>query len=165
MAAIEQTQYFESRVLTAPPHRLHLMLIEGALRFGRQAENFLQRGDTMAASSPLLRVVDIVGELLVGVRAGSSEVSTKLTEFYTFLFRTVTAAKINDDREKLAVVLKLLEFERQTWQLVCDKLPAEAIAAEPRQVAPGASASRPIAAPYHFHGGTSAPTTGVSWQA
>ena len=165
MAAIEQTQYFESRVLTAPPHRLHLMLIEGAIRFGRQAESLLRRGDLAAASAPLLRVVDIVGEMLVGVRAGSSEINTQLTEFYTFLFRTVTAAKINDDPAKLAVALKLLEFERQTWQLVCDKLPAEAMQAEPRQIAPGASASRPIAAPYHFHSGSSAPTAGVSWQA
>ena len=46
------------------------MLIEGAIRFGRQAEDALQKGDQLGAAGPLLRVIDIVGELLAGVRSG-----------------------------------------------------------------------------------------------
>jgi len=114
--------YLESRVLTAPPHRLHLMLIEGALRFGRQAETALRAGDTATASTPLMRTIDIVGEMLAGVRAGKSEINDKLAGFYWFVFRTLSAAKINDDVEKLSDSLRLLEYERETWQLVCDKL-------------------------------------------
>jgi flagellar protein FliS len=117
--------YLESRVLTAPPYRLHLMLIEGALRFGRQAEAAMQVGDDAAAGPPLLRTIDIVGEMLAGVRAGRSELKEKLAAFYWFLFRTVSAAKINNDVERLSQVLRLLEYERQTWQLVCDKLGSE----------------------------------------
>jgi flagellar protein FliS len=115
-------RYLESRVLTAPPHRLHLMLIEGALRFGRQAEVALRAGDAAAASTPLTRTIDIVGEMLAGVRAGKSELNDKLAGFYWFLFRTLSSAKINGDVEKLSEVLRLLEYERQTWQLACDKL-------------------------------------------
>jgi flagellar secretion chaperone FliS len=122
MSASQNSSYLESKVLTASPQRLHLMLVEGAQRFGRQAEDALLRGDAPVASIALMRVLDIVGELLAGVREKKSELNTKLAEFYWFLFRRVSLAKINGDAAILAEVLRLLEFERQTWQLVCDKL-------------------------------------------
>jgi flagellar protein FliS len=122
----QHSQYLESKVLTAPAHRLHLMLIEGAIRFARQAEEMLRRGDTSSAAGPLLRVVDIVGEMLAGVREGKSEIHTRLTELYWFLFRRVSEAKIYCDEAMLAEALRLLEFERQTWLAVCEKFGSSA---------------------------------------
>jgi flagellar secretion chaperone FliS len=116
------SQYLESKVLTAPPQRLHLMLIEGAIRFGRQAEEALRRGDTADSAAPLLRTIDIVGEMLSGVRQQESQTNKRLAEFYWFLFRRLAEAKIHSDTTRLAEALKLLEYERETWQLVCDKL-------------------------------------------
>jgi len=40
---------------------------------------------------------------------------------YWFVFRRVSEAKINSDVTALAEVLQILEYERQTWQLVCEK--------------------------------------------
>ncbi|HJQ78582.1 MAG TPA: flagellar export chaperone FliS, partial [Lacipirellulaceae bacterium] len=120
--AAQNAQYLESKVLTAPSYRLHLMLIEGAIRFGRQASDALRRGDQPAAATPLLRVIDIVGEMLAGVRNQDAELNKRLTDVYWFLFRLASEAKIHSDAEKLAVLLRLLEYERQTWQLLCDKL-------------------------------------------
>ncbi len=131
MSIAQNSQYLESKVLTAPPQRLHLMLIEGAQRFGRQAEEALRRGDADAAAAPLLRVLDIVGELLAAVRARKSELNGKIADFYWFLFRRVSLAKIYGDAATLAEVLRLLEYERQTWQLVCDKLEAATSSAAP----------------------------------
>jgi flagellar protein FliS len=119
--ATQHDHYLESKVLTAPPNRLHLMLIEGAIRFGRQAEELLRRGDTPGAATPLMRVIDIVGEMLAGVREQKSEINRKLTSLYWFVFRRVSEAKIHADAEKLAEALRLLEYERQTWAAVCDK--------------------------------------------
>jgi flagellar protein FliS len=118
----QNSQYLESKVLTAPSYRLHLMLIEGAIRFGRQAAEALQRGDQVAAATPMLRVVDIVGEMVAAVRGSASNVSKRLTELYWFLFRMASEAKINSDGEKLAALIRLLEYERQTWQMLCDKM-------------------------------------------
>jgi flagellar protein FliS len=122
IASTQRNEYFTSKVLTAPPHKLHLMLIEGAIRFGQQAEEAMRRGDVAAASQPLMRTIDILGEMLVGVRESKTELNRKLADFYLFLFRRVSEAKVNDDVEKLAEALKLLEHERETWQLVCEKL-------------------------------------------
>lgn len=114
-------QYLESRVLTAPPQRLHLMLLEGALRFGRKAEEALQQGEAVAAATPLLRLIDIVGELLAGVRENKEPLNQQIADLYWFIFRRVSEAKINNDAKALAEAMRLLEIERQTWQLVCEK--------------------------------------------
>jgi flagellar protein FliS len=118
----QNAQYLESKVLTAPSYRLHLMLIDGAIRFGRQASEALRRGEPLAAATPLLRVIDIVGEMLAGVRNQDAELNKQLTDLYWFLFRLASEAKIHSDAEKLAVLLRLLEYERQSWQMLCDKL-------------------------------------------
>jgi len=119
---MQTSSYFESKVLTAPAHRLHLLLIEGAIRFGRQADDAFRRGETTSASGLLLRVIDVVGEMLAGVRDNRSELNRRIANVYWFLFRRVTEAKINSDPAALSEALRILEFERQTWQLLCDKL-------------------------------------------
>jgi flagellar secretion chaperone FliS len=124
--ADRRDQYLESKVLTAPAHRLHLMLIEGAIRFGRQAEEALRRGDQSAADEPLMRVIDIVGEMLAGVREQKTDLNDRIAGFYLFIFRRVAEAKINNDVEKLAEALQLLDFERETWQMACDQVAAQA---------------------------------------
>jgi flagellar secretion chaperone FliS len=121
----QDTNYLEAKILTAPPHRLHLMLIEGAIRFGRQAEEALRRGEQVAAAPALLRVLDIVGELLAGVRERKSALNQKLSELYLYLFCRASLAKLNGDADILAEVLRILEFERETWQMACEKIAAE----------------------------------------
>src|SRR3954469_800085 len=149
------SSYLESKVRTAPAHRLHLMLIEGAIRFGRVAEAALQRRDELAAASPLARVIDIMGELLASVRTNKTDLNTKIADLYWFLFRRVSQAKINADAVPLSQALRLLEFERQTWQMLCEKLGADSQATKP-------------AAPHLQTFDSSAArgtNSGVSWQA
>jgi flagellar secretion chaperone FliS len=130
------------------------MLIEGAIRFGKQAEELLRKGDQVAAATPLLRVLDIVGELLAGVREKNTALNQRVSELYSYMFRRVAEAKINADVAILTEVLQLLEYERQTWQLVCDKL--------------GSGAAAATAGPHTaaFNMGRSQPApTGISFQA
>jgi flagellar protein FliS len=120
----QNSQNLESKVLTAPPHRLHLLLIEGALRFGKQAADAFARGDDAAASAPLVRVIDVIGEMLVGVRGRESALNDRLAKLYWFLFQRVSEAKIHADPRRLAEALQLLEYERETWLLACEKAAA-----------------------------------------
>jgi len=154
-----QQSYLESRVLTAPSHSLHLMLIEGAIRFGRQAEAALHSGDVDAADEPLMRTLDIVGEMLVGVREMKTDLNLQIASLYLYLFRLVGEAKVNDDLAKITEVLALLEIERETWQLVRERLgnaplppsataPRKPISATPRPtVAPNFGNTSPISSP------------------
>jgi flagellar secretion chaperone FliS len=151
---MQNTSYFETKILTASPQRLHLMLIEGAIRFGQQASETLQRGDQVAAAGPLLRMIDIVAELLAGVRHSQTELNQKLARVYMFLFCRISEAKINADQQALAEVLELLEFERQTWQMACDKLSATGAAAPPAPMSNAFAAGR-----------ANTPKSGLSFQA
>src|SRR5215213_1720178 len=128
---MQNSSYLESQILTASPYRLHLMLIEGAIRFGRQADEAFRRGDEAAAAGPLLRMIDIVGEMLVGVRENKTDLTRKIAELYLFIFRRVSEAKINADAAALGEALRLLEFERQTWQQLCEKLGRDVSASKP----------------------------------
>jgi flagellar protein FliS len=152
---MKHASYLESKVLTAPPQRLHLMLIEGAIRFGRQAEAQLRCGNHSAAVGPLLRTIDIVGELLAGVRTAKDATNKKIAELYWFLFRRVTEAKINGDAAALDEALRLLEFERETWQLVCEKLNGASPESN-SQPQPSAAFTRAISAD---------PKSGISYRA
>jgi len=156
MSQAQNNQYLSSKVHTAPAHRLHLMLIEGAIRFGREAEAAMRRGDLQAADRPLLRVIDIVAEMLVGVREMKTDLNRKIGEFYLYLFRIVGQAKVNDDVDRLGEALGLLEFERQTWQLVCDKLGSQPVNS-------GLPAPSTFGAPHLSN--VSSPTVGISLQA
>lgn len=147
-----QAEYIASKVLTAPPHKLHLMLIEGAIRFGRRAEAALKQGDSASASAPLMRVLEIVGEMLVGVRESKSDLNQQLAELYLFVFRRVSEAKVNDDVDKLVEALELLEFERETWQLACQNQQSD----EVDQAAP--ADDRPGNATPHLPGTSSGAT-------
>jgi flagellar protein FliS len=149
------SSYLESKVRTAPTQRLHLMLLEAAIRFGTQAEAALGRGDEAAAAPPLSRVIDIMGELLASVRTNKSELNTKIADLYWFLFRRVSQAKINADAAPLSEALRLLEFERRTWQLLCDKLGSDSQGAKPAAPHLGTFDTRAVP-------GTN---TRVSWQA
>lgn len=151
----QSSQYLESKILTAAPHRLHLMLIEGAIRFGRQAEQEFQAGNHPAATTPMMRVLDIVGEMLAGIRQTKSELNDKLAAVYWFIFRRVSEATMYSDAEALAEVLKLLEFERETWQKVCEKFAAAS--ADPGSTPSPSHAFRAMSA--------EAPATGISLQA
>ena len=118
-------QYLQSRIQTASAPQLHLMLIEGAIRFCRQAEFEFERDDQMAATHALSRASDIVAELLAGVRHDQSELNQRLAGLYQYLFYTLAAAYANTERAQLADVLRILEIERETWQQAVARLRAE----------------------------------------
>jgi flagellar secretion chaperone FliS len=134
----QPTSYFESKVMTASPAQLHLMLIEGAVRFCTRAQQELEKHNEGHANEAMTRAIDIVGELLAGVRGGESEINKKLSDLYLFLFHTLTSAYVNTDAVKLADVLRILEFERETWQLACERAHSDEPATTGK---PGARAS------------------------
>jgi flagellar protein FliS len=122
-AANANSRYLDGRVQTASQPELQLMLLDGAIRFGRQAEQLWsdhsQRAD---CDHCLSRVVDILEALIQGVAGGQTEISKRFEEEYAFAFRQVAQAQVNHDAAPLALALRLLDFERETWRLACEQL-------------------------------------------
>ncbi|MEM6654231.1 MAG: flagellar export chaperone FliS [Planctomycetota bacterium] len=114
-------QYLENRVNTASPAQLHLMLIDGAIRFAGEAADRYEANDVDAASRPLRRAMDIASELLASVRHSETELNQKLASLYEFVFTRLTMAFVNTDRDKLAEAVRILEVQRETWRQACEK--------------------------------------------
>lgn len=112
-------QYLSSQIFTATPERLHLMLIDGAVRFARQLRDALAAGDRETATIVGERCRNVLSEMLLCVDRGANEAAVRLRSIYTFLVREVADAQFRRQAEKLDGVLNVLEIERETWALVC----------------------------------------------
>jgi flagellar protein FliS len=119
-------RYLDGRVATASQPELQLMLLEGALRFGRQARQLWDDPGQQIESDRLLRrTLDIAEELTRSVGGGKPEASNRLEEEYAFAFRALTAAQVGRDVAQLDAALRILAIHRETWRQACDKLRAQ----------------------------------------
>jgi flagellar biosynthetic protein FliS len=120
------SQYLESKILIASQPHLHLMLLVGAVRFGRKALELWESGaDFAEVETQIDHVAAIVEELTNSVVAGEQQIAKQLEEQYSFLFRELAACRINRDVEKLKTCLNLLEYDRDTWKLACGRVESE----------------------------------------
>lgn len=116
--------YWETQVLTATPQRLRLMLIEGALKFGRQALECWDEPQLRPQRfSALARCNDILAELYGSIRPQESAVSAQVQELYRFLLVHLAKVSSSDDVQPLRELLEVLESERETWRQVCETMP------------------------------------------
>jgi flagellar protein FliS len=151
--------YLTSHVMTASPARLRLLLIDGALRQARQAGTAWKSQQFEAAGQAVDRCRDILTELMTSPNADlAPELARQVSGLYAFMFRTLNEASLAHDAQKLADVIRLLEIERETWQIVAAQT-AEAAApstdAPSRQpsashspIGRGQAAQSPIAGPH-----------------
>jgi flagellar protein FliS len=115
--------YLETQINTASPQKLRLLLVEGALRFARQALEHWQTANYPAAAESLLRCREIASELLAGVSPEASPLARQVSEVYVYLFSLLGTAQRNRDEQLLAAAIRILEEERETWRQVCEQMP------------------------------------------
>ncbi len=121
-----RNQYLESKVNTASQPQLHMMLLDGAMRFGNQAkEAWAKDADFLSIEQPMTRMFDIVEELLQGLACGEGEISKQLEEQYAFVYRELATCLINKDLELLDGCMDVLSFQRETWKLASEQMDTE----------------------------------------
>ena len=146
-AANPANAYLRTRVLTASPEELRLLLLDGAIKFARQGREGLAAKDYEASYNGISQSRNIVLELLTSVKAEHDPVlADRVKALYTFLYVTMVEASMEKSIQKLDSVISLLEYERETWQMLMDQLVKERGAAGSSPVAP-ASAAEPEAKP------------------
>ncbi len=135
--------YMKDQVLTASGPRLHLMLIEGALRFVQQTQQLWEKGEHENGGEALLRGQEIVAELMAGTAKSESELGRKFASIYLFIYRSLVEAHLESSITKLADAARVLEAERETWRQVCERITSPG-AATASQDSPS-----PIPSPHH----------------
>ena len=129
-------QYQSTQVQTASPEQILIMLYDGAIRFSRQATEFMLAGQMTAKAEKISRVIAIVSELANTLdHEIGGEIAEELDALYNFMIRELTQANLQNDADKLTVVENLLSDLRETWMQAIEinrqeRAPAPAPAAE-----------------------------------
>jgi flagellar secretion chaperone FliS len=143
MALLPQS-YLETEILTAPPQKLQLLMIEAAIRFSRLAQGHWEAGEDERACEALIRSQRIVTELVNGLnREQSPELVKKISAVYLFIFRSLMEANFERNQKKLGEAIRVLEVERETWRQVCQRVGREPDAEDAvAEMAPPPAATR-----------------------
>lgn len=118
--------YLKTKIMTASPEELRLMLYEGAIKFARQARLALEQKDYEASYNNLIRAQKIVLELSTSLKHDvDPQLCDRLAALYTYIYRKLVDANMNRTMEEIDEAISLLDYERQTWQMLMQKLAAE----------------------------------------
>lgn len=103
-------------VAAADPHRLIVMLMDGALERISTARGCIVRNDMVEKARLLNRAVSIVGELRnsLDMQKGG-QIATNLGELYDYMCRRLLKANSENKVEMLDEVSGLLHEIRGTW--------------------------------------------------
>lgn len=124
--ASQTNAYLRTRVLTANPEELRLMLLDGAIRFLNQGIDGLRQKNYEQSYNGISQSRAIVVELLTSIRGEHApELAERMHALYSFLYSELVEASFQRDVPRLSKVLELLEFERETWSMALDKLRTE----------------------------------------
>ena len=135
---IETTNaYLKSKVMSATPAELRLLLIDGAIKFARQGREGLATSDFEQVYNGLSQSKSIILELLNGLRPDiDPELCGRLSGLYTYMYRRLLDASMDKQPEIVDEVISLLEYDRETWIMLMDRVAEEETDASVAQPAP-----------------------------
>ena len=123
--------YLKTRVLTASPEQLRLMLLDGAIKFARQARACLESKDHEASYEGFSQARAIVMELIVTIDPEPApDLAAGVQSVLSFIFSEMVEASMSKDASRMDEPIRLLEYERETWALFIEQLSRERAGAE-----------------------------------
>lgn len=110
-------QYNNSKVLTASPAELTLMLYDGAIKFCNIAELSVEKNDIPRAHENIRKVQNIIGYLHSTLDM-KYEVSKDFDNIYSYLESRLVEANVKKDKEILEEINTHLHSIRDNWKEV-----------------------------------------------
>ena len=128
--------YLRTKVLTASPEELRLLLLDGAVKFLSQAKESLERKDFEGWYIGLTKCRNIIVELMTTMKPDvDPELYRRMTGLYTFMYTHLIEANTERNPAKAGKVIELLEYERDTWAMLMKKIVEDRAAPAPDQSA------------------------------
>ena len=125
-AKSDPNPYLKTKVMTANPGQLRLLLFEGAIKFATKAHQGLLDGNFEAVFEGISRCQQILLELINTLDPKHDpELCERLSGLYTFMYTRLMTAIVERDPAVVEEVLKLLEYERETWTMLLAQLARE----------------------------------------
>ena len=110
-------QYNNSKVLTASPAELTLMLYDGAIKFCNIAEVAIEEKDIQKAHNNIRKVQNIIGYLQSTLDT-KYPVAQDFNNIYRYIYDLLVRANIHKSKEELEQALEELRGMRDTWKQV-----------------------------------------------
>ncbi len=118
--------YLRTRILTATPEQLQMMLFDGALRFAEAGRVALLAKNWEQSYNNISRCQKIIAELNASLRRDvDPELCGKLAGLYNFAYRKLVEANIDHTVESLDEAVDVLKYQRETWMMLMEKLGKE----------------------------------------
>jgi len=117
--------YLQQEVLSASPARLRWLLIKRAQELTGMVAQLWQQDEVSLGNQWLLRIREILGELLDGVKDETNPLSAPISDFYLFLLQMSYEIERKQDTARLNVLGELLAIEAETWRMVIERVAME----------------------------------------
>jgi flagellar protein FliS len=116
-------QYLRTRVMTATPEQLQMMLYDGAVRFCEQAKAGLEKKNLEQLCTGVTKAQKIISELLCTMKSDQQpELCAKLAAIYRYVYKRLIEAGMDHNMASLDESIELLKFQRETWAMVLSQI-------------------------------------------
>lgn len=125
----------ESSVASADPHKLILLLYQGALLAIASAKNQILRNETAAKGASISHAIAIIdGGLKASLNLEQGgDLARNLSELYIYMTQQLVSANLNNDTARLDEISQLLIDLRTAWESI---RPNQAVPATQNQSQP-----------------------------
>jgi flagellar secretion chaperone FliS len=118
--------YLRDAVLTASREQLQLMLYDGAIRFTRQGIKGIEDQNWEQCFDGFNRAQKVVLELISALNYDiDRELCARMAGIYNFIYRKLVESGSRREVVPAQDALHLLEYQRETWLLLMDRLKRE----------------------------------------
>jgi flagellar secretion chaperone FliS len=119
-------EYLKTKVMTASPEQLQLMLYDGAIRFCEQARAAIENREIEKSYNLIMRAENIVMELYNAMRNDvAPEICENMRRLYMFCYNRLIEANMQRALPPLDDAMRILRHMRESWILVMEKLHQE----------------------------------------
>ena len=108
----------ESGVMSADPHKLIVMLFDGAQASIRAARIHMQAGNVSEKGKAISKALDIINNGLAAAldQEKGGEIAERLGSLYDYIARLLLTANLRNDEESLNQAEQLLEDVASAWR-------------------------------------------------
>jgi flagellar protein FliS len=111
----------ETGVVAATPHKLTLMLMDGASIAISMALKHMQSGNIGEKGKKITQAILIIDNGLrasLNHKVGNGEIAGNLDALYSYMTRTLFSANVKNEPEKLEEVHALLNQIKEAWEAI-----------------------------------------------
>jgi flagellar protein FliS len=115
---IDLEAFLRQEVESASPAKLRWLLLQKAHGLTLVVRDQWLKGQVFEARQWVIRIQDILTELLEGIVDPKHELAKQQSDLYVFLSKLIALADQNQDVQSLDSLREILEIEKETWEML-----------------------------------------------